>query len=306
MPIRLSLLLLVALLTAGCGQDRPASTTEPPASHGGAAPSPRTESPLRFVPSPIGKIVLKWNTEALYEKAGLPDFTGESLLAYSPAPFPRTPPEFTYAIQSSPGAEQGLYLERFPEDGKSVRATLTRVDADLKPLADEPIVTTLTADPRSEQDVLHKLPFRAAVILPAGTEALYTLVTELVDPTGKASDAVVSVVYVPGKTVNAFLGTDKDVYHAGDSMQLKIVNNGPTNLTFGRMYLLEKQDGDAWTPLNADTVWTLEGYTSTPENHSDQLVKLDGLAPGTYRISKDVSLEQADYRTTLSKTFTIE
>lgn len=305
MKIRLALILLVALSTAGCGQNQPAaSSTEPPASSSAAVPA--TESQLRFAPSPIGKIVLKWNTEDLYGKVGMPDFTGETLLAYSPDQFPRTPPETTYAIQSSPGAEQGLYLQRFPEGGQSFRATLTRVDADFRPLAVEPIVATITADPRSEQDVLHKLPFRAAVTLPAETEALYTLVTELVGKGGAASDAVVSVVYVPGKTVNAFLGTDKDVYHAGESMQLKIVNNGPTNLTFGRMYLLEKQDGDAWTPLNADTLWTMEGYTSTPENHSDQLVKLDGLEPGTYRISKDVSLEQADYGTTLSKTFTIE
>lgn len=305
MKMRLALILLVALSTAGCGQNQPAaSSTEPPASSSAAAPA--TESPLRFAPSPIGKIVLKWNTEDLYGKVGMPDFTGEALLAYSPDQFPRTPPETTYAIQSSPGAEQGLYLQRFPEDGRTVRATLTRVDAELQPLGEAPIVSALAADPRNEEDARHKMPFRTAIDVPQQTEALYTLVTELVEPDGTASDAIVSVVYVPGKTVNAFLGTDKDAYHAGDSMQLKIVNNGPTNLTFGRMYLLEKQDGDAWTPLNADAVWTLEGYTSTPENHSDQLVKLDGMEPGTYRISKDVSLEQADYRMTLSKTFTIE
>lgn len=304
---RWTVLLLAAALTSGCGSDS-ASMPYPKVGDSATPSQSQThaESQLRFQASPVGKIVLKWNTQQLYEKAGLPDLTGETLLGYVPDDFPRELPETTYAIHAGPGEEQGLYLDRFPEDGRAVRAKLTRVDADFNPVGDPPIVSELDGDPRSEKDALLKMPFRAAVRLPERTDALYTLATELLEADGSVSDAVVSVVYVPGPIVNAFLATDKDVYRAGEQMELKVVNNGPTNLSFGRMYLIEKQDGDAWTPINGESVWTLEGYSLTPEGRSEQPVKLDGLKPGAYRISKDVDADHADFGVTLSKTFRIE
>ncbi len=305
MNIRWTALLLAVALTTGCGSGSVAES-QPKAEGAATRPQTQTDSQLRFQASPVGKIVLKWNTQQLYEKAGLPDLTGETLLGYVPDDFPRKLPETTYAIHAGPGEEQGLYLDRFPEDGRAVRAKLTRVDADFNPVGDPPVVSELDGDPRSEKDALLKMPFRAAVRLPEQTDALYMLTTELVEGDGTVSDAVVSVVYVPGKIVNAFLATDKEVYHTGEQMELKVVNNGPTNLAFGRMYLLEKQDGDAWTPLNADAVWTLEGYLLSPEGRSAQPVKLDGLKPGAYRITKDVDADHADFGVTLSKTFRIE
>ncbi|MFC5468237.1 immunoglobulin-like domain-containing protein [Cohnella suwonensis] len=294
--------LVLSVLLAGC--DRNVSAPSPDKAPIASAPA-AADSSLNFKATADGKIILKWNTRDLYEKLGLAPQSGAKLRAYSPDQFPRVSPDVTYAFHSKPGEDQGMYFQRFPADG-AIRATLTRVDADFRPIDDNPLVSTVTHDPRSAKDVVHKFPFRVHVPLPSDVDALYAMRTELVEKDGTVSDSVINVFYVPGKAVNATLATDKETYAPGDTLLLRLTNGGPTNLGLGSMYLLEKKADDGWTKLNAEANWTLEGYTSTPENDFTQKIKLDGLSVGTYRISKSVGAENADFGVTLSDTFEIK
>lgn len=292
--------LIFSALIAGCDQQTSTSSkgTEP-------INSVVKESQLNFSKSADGKVVLKWNTRELYEKLGLNPQSGVQLRALLPDQFSRTSPETTYAIHSKPGEEQGLYLQRFPDD-KTVRATLTQVDANFKPIGDDPIVTKVTHDPRGTKDIVHKLPFRIKVPTPQKSDALYTLLTELLEKDGTVSDSVIYVIYVSGKVINAELKTDKEVYAPSETLHLQISNNGPTNLSFGVMYLIEKKGNDKWIPLNDHSSWTLQGYSSTPESDFTQNIELADLKAGTYRISKSVGVDGAEYGVSLYDTFEVK
>lgn len=254
--------------------------------------------------APHEKKILRWTKKEVLEKLGDPTHTGESFEAYLPLGFRSSTPETVYAIFSKPGAEQGVYIENFPVD-KHFRVTLSQVDHHLKKI-DEIAVKEYLNDTRNEQDIIHKLPIRMAVFLPEKKDALYSLVTELIEENGEVSDSMLSLICVPGDEINAVLTTDKKVYNLNETMTLKLTNYGPTWLSFGVMYLLEKEENGVWVPVNGDWVWTLEGYNATPENDFTQVIKLDQFGPGKYRITKHVDVTEGDYGTALTDTFEIK
>lgn len=251
-----------------------------------------------------------WPTRDVYESIGHPFQSGTKLQALLPDQFPKNSQEITYAFQTAPNQDQGLYFQHFPTD-KTIRTTLTEVDAELRPIHTlPPNVQTLSADPRSDEDIVHKFPFRAEVVMPEKPDSLYSLLTELVEKDGSVSDSIVQIYYIPGKVIHAEMSTDKAVYTAGDELQLKITNHGPTNLTHhGRMYDLEIKKGDNWKVLNkkAVTYMTLEGYAPITVGSYSQNIKLpDNLQPGTYRIVKSVGADLTNYGTTLSVAFEVQ
>ncbi|MDQ6421289.1 hypothetical protein RB620_17835 [Paenibacillus sp. LHD-117] len=217
--------------------------------------------------------------------------SGETLRALFPSQFDNHAPEFTYAFHSAPKEDQGLYFQQFPTN-KKIRTTLTEVDAELNPNGDlAPNVRTLSADPRSSKDIVRKFPFRIETVMPETTDALYILLTELVESDESVSDAIAQVYYIPGKVIHAELSADKPVYSPGDELQLKTINHGPTNLAHhGKLYDLEKQSSDGWKQMNErPTAMTLEGYLPIPVGEYTQNITLpEDLAPGTYRIVKHI------------------
>ncbi|KIL34549.1 hypothetical protein SD71_18925 [Cohnella kolymensis] len=302
---KLFALLLLTTLITGCERNG-TSTPEPSASADQIAAKGIS---LQFVKSPDGNIELKWPTKDIFEKIGHPIQSGEKLRNLFPDQFPRKSPEATYAFHTRPSEEQGLYFQYFPAD-KQIRATLTEVDAKFKPIGLPPNVHTVSVDPRSNKDIVHKLPFRVNVIMPEKTDALYTLLTELVEKDGTVSDSIVYVYYVPGKFINAKLETDKKVYAPNDNLQLKITNHGPTNLAHGGRYDLEKKEQNGWVLLNGMKKATSiadVGYSAYTVGEFTQNIKLpDDLKPGTYRITKSVGADKTDYGIKLSVAFEVK
>jgi hypothetical protein len=251
------------------------------------------------------KKILKWSNKEIDDRTGHPTtHTGEQLRAYFASQVPSA--ETLIAIHSKPGEEQGVYLQEFPI-GKQIRVTLTQVDNNLKNIG---VVAekTYIKDFRNGEEIRRKFPFRMGLILPQKKDVLYTLLTEMIEENGIVSDSIISVIYVPGNEINAMLTTDKKVYTSDESIKLKLINRGPTWLSHGVMYLLEKQENGSWVsmmPANGDWSWTQEGYTTTPERDYTQDIKLDRFGPGKYRISKDVGVEKGDSGATLTDTFEI-
>ncbi|MHA6482377.1 immunoglobulin-like domain-containing protein [Paenibacillus sp. strain BS8-2] len=264
---------------------------------------------LQLQPSPEGNYELQWPTREVFERIGQPYQSGDTLRALSPSQFDNHAPEITYAFHSAPMEDQGLYFQQFPTNQK-IRTTLTEVDADLKPLGDlAPNVLMLSADPRNNKDIVRKFPFRMETVMPETSDALFILLTELVDQDGSVSDSIAQVFYIPGKVIHAELSTDKRVYSPGDELQLKTVNHGPTNLSHhGKLYDLEKQNPDGWERINEPpTAMTLEVYLPIPVGEYTQNITLpEDLQPGAYRIIKRVGADLTQYRTDLSAAFEIQ
>ncbi|MCA0756916.1 hypothetical protein KP806_17800 [Paenibacillus sp. N4] len=296
--------LLLAVLTTGCLANENAVHTPSEASTADGVS-------LHLVQSPEGNYELKWPTRDVFEKIGHPFQSGDKLRALFPDQFQRNSPEITYAFHTEPSEDQGLYFQHFPTD-KQIRTTLIEVDAQLNPHNTlSPNVHTLSADPRGNKDIVHKFPFRVDAVMPEKTDALYILLTELVEKDGSVSDSIVQIYYIPGKVIHAEISTDKTVYTPGDELQLMITNLGPTNLTHnGKRYDLEKKNKDGWELLNErkpGTSMTLEGYSPITVGDYTQNIKLpDDLKPGTYRIVKSVGADLADYGTELSVTFEVK
>ncbi|KIL35052.1 hypothetical protein SD71_15430 [Cohnella kolymensis] len=288
--------LLISISIIGCGH-------RPNVENHSAEPVNMTSNES----APQEKKMIKWTKKEISEKTGYPLHSGEQFRRYLPPGFvygPASSEETVYAAQSRPASEQGVYLQAFPVD-KHIRVTLSEVDNSLRK-TDEITVKEYLKDTRNEKDIIHKIPIRMAVFLPEKKDVLYTLVTELVEENGKVSDSIISIIYVPGDEINASVSTDKEVYSWNETMNLKLTNNGPTWLSFGVMYLLEKEDNGVWTPINSDWVWTLEGYSVSPESDFSQAITLDMLKPGKYRISKHVEITEGDYGVELSDTFEIK
>ncbi|TFE25168.1 immunoglobulin-like domain-containing protein [Cohnella luojiensis] len=93
------------------------------------------------------------------------------------------------------------------------------------------------------------MPTRLGLLLPQKKNVLYTLRTELIETDGTVSDSIMSIVYVPSDTINATLTTDKEVYSSDETVVLTVSDLGPMNLSFGVMYLIEKEDNGAWVPI---------------------------------------------------------
>lgn len=296
--------LLLTVLTAGCFANENAV-------HNPAEVSTADGISLHLVLSPERNYELKWPTRDIFKKIGHPFQSGDKLRALFPDQFQKNSPSITYAFHTAPSEDQGLYFQHFPTD-KQIRTTLIEVDAQLNPLNTlSPNVHTLSADPRGNKDIVHKFPFRVDTVMPEKTDSLYILLTELVEKDGAVSDSIVQIYYIPGKVIHAEISTDKTVYAPGDELQLKITNQGPTNLTHnGKTYDLEKKNNDGWELLNerkSGMSMTLEGYAPIAVGDYTQNIKLpDDLKPGTYRIVKSVGAYLSDYSTKLSVTFEVQ
>lgn len=206
-------------------------------------------------------------------------------------------------MHSKPGEEQGAYIEEFPI-GKQIRVILTEVDNNLKKrrvVAEK----MYKEDVRSADEIRRKIPFQISIIVPQKKDILYTLLTELIEEDGKASDSIIGVIYVPGDEINAMLTTDKQVYTSDESLQMKLIDYGPTWLFHGGSYLLEIEENGAWVPLNNKGTATLEGHTTSPGRDYTLEIKLDKYAHGKYKISKSVGVEKGDFGATLTASFEI-
>src|SRR5690606_20759194 len=89
-------------------------------------------------------------------------------------------------------------------------------------------------------------------LLPNEENVSYILSVEIMKD-NQVEDTRISFIYVPAKEMNASLSTDKTVYDKSNtSATLKLENYGPTFLTFGKAYTVEKKVNDKWRIVPLD------------------------------------------------------
>jgi len=275
---RFAILLLLAL-TQGC------STAIHPVGIG--APSE-----LQDVPSAIGDVTAV--RRPLYEpnRNGIDDWAGKTEYAEKTDKWFKT----GFAISAGtmlPGEEMVVSIDRSVRDSLKYRYRLTERDAALH------LVAVL------KEAITTSNEFRAA--LPAKEGALYLLSAEVLNEQGEAEDTLLSLIEVPEQQLNARLFTDKDAYHANESVTLHLENFGPTALFFGLDYTLEVYEGGAWRALRFDNVAVPAlGVSLSPgETYDQPLVLAERLPPGLYRAAKSFDAEGTKLEATLAAPFLI-
>ncbi|MCD6373264.1 MAG: hypothetical protein J7L37_06950 [Thermococcus sp.] len=103
---------------------------------------------------------------------------------------------------------------------------------------------------------------------------------------------------------------DREVYHAGETATLTIINNGSETLLVGVAYKLYRLEGGEWREVPLGLTFTMIGYMIPPGGNWSQRIglvtsvkgeselgTLAPLPPGKYRIEKTVTIDRGRCRT---------
>lgn len=143
--------------------------------------------------------------------------------------------------------------------------------------------------------------------LPKAENMVYVLSVEVLGQQGQVEDTMVSMLYVPIPEIHAKLTTDKKVYSSSDEQAtISLTNDGPTFLASGESYTIEKKVNHTWKVVPLDIGFEDIGILINPGNTYDQIMALDQLSPGEYRVIKTFNTDGLDLSATLSAGFTIE
>lgn len=142
--------------------------------------------------------------------------------------------------------------------------------------------------------------------LPHVENTSYLFSMEVLDVNGKVEDTLVGFIYVPKLEMNAEMRMDQDVYsQSDDEATLTLENSGPTILSFGEGYVIEKKVNDSWktVPLNYDHIDI--GIYMDPGDHYEWTIGIAQLDSGHYRTVKTFSAGGLDLTATLAAEFKI-
>ncbi|WP_457751637.1 immunoglobulin-like domain-containing protein [Thermococcus sp.] len=111
---------------------------------------------------------------------------------------------------------------------------------------------------------------------------------------------------------------DKTTYHAGERLNISIINNGGETLLVGSFYRLYRLKDGKWVEMPLGFSFTGIGYQIGPGQNWTQTIplmvarngKLEPLPPGRYRIEKTViidmgALRKEEHEITLSAEFEV-
>ncbi|KUH34669.1 hypothetical protein APY94_00330 [Thermococcus celericrescens] len=97
---------------------------------------------------------------------------------------------------------------------------------------------------------------------------------------------------------------DREVYHAGETVTLTIINKGNETLLVGSFYRLYRLEDDGWQEIELGLTFTMIGYMIPPGGNWTQRIPLaiivkgksafgtlEPLPPGRYRIEKTVTID---------------
>jgi len=141
-----------------------------------------------------------------------------------------------------------------------------------------------------------------------GAPAFYRFGVLIRDEDGGVFGKLVSTLYVPRQELNAELSLNKKEFRSVETLELTILNEGPTTLFFGVDYTAEYLGDDgvwreaSWLYPNA---WISIGISLQPGKAYNQSIELFPVLAGTYRISKEVSAEGTNISRTLTESFTV-
>src|SRR5699024_7705715 len=120
--------------------------------------------------------------------------------------------------------------------------------------------------------------------LPDKENVAYLLSMEVLDQHGQVEDTLVGVLYVPFPEMNAKLTTDKEVYQRSDEQATIILENfGPTFLSLGKSYSIEKKVENEWKVVPLDLAFEEIGIFLDPADAYEQTMDLKPLTSGEYR-----------------------
>ncbi|MRX72647.1 hypothetical protein GJU40_10860 [Bacillus lacus] len=142
--------------------------------------------------------------------------------------------------------------------------------------------------------------------LPDKEGALYLLSAEVLDLNYGVEDTLLTLVEVPLQAINAKLYTDKEEYRSYDSLILQLENFGPTTLSFGVDYSIEKFENGLWKSLVFENMgFASIGIEVQPHDIFEQPVDLPRLPQGKYRIVKSFSADGTKLDATLAADFEV-
>jgi hypothetical protein len=149
---------------------------------------------------------------------------------------------------------------------------------------------------------------KLTVQLPEKTGVLYTYSQEALGENDEVLDTDVAVFYVPPKEFNARIYTGKEVYDASDTMKVHVENWGPTQLDFGKPYILEKRTFGTWKNVSGQQAFEDIGYRLEPQNTYTQEIDLEPfhLSSGQYRVVKEFEAVKAEITKQLAAKFEIQ
>lgn len=143
--------------------------------------------------------------------------------------------------------------------------------------------------------------------LPKQENKIYVLSMEILDQQSKVEDTMVSMIYVPIPEINARLVADQQTYSTSDKQAtVTLKNDGPTFLSIGESYVIEKKVNGSWKVVPLDIGFEDIGILINPSDTYDQTIDIDQLTSGEYRIIKKLITDGLDLSATLSAEFTLE
>lgn len=143
--------------------------------------------------------------------------------------------------------------------------------------------------------------------LPDQENMAYVLSLEFLDQQGQVEDTMARMIYVPTPEINAGLATDNKTYLSADEQAtITLQNDGPTFLTIGESYTVEKKVNDNWKVVPLDIGFEDIGILINPGDHYEQTMDIDQLRPGKYRVMKTLYADGLDLSATLATEFTVK
>lgn len=184
---------------------------------------------------------------------------------------------------------------------RDVRIQLTVLAADYTK-GEQIIEETVSIDTLSDQEKIY------SGILPETTNISYLLSAEVLNENGEIEDTKLAMIYVPEPEINARLSMDEDIYGQTEQEATLVVENfGPTILTLGQNYSIEKKVNDSWRKVPLDMAFIAILYSVGIGKEHEQIVDLSELNEGEYRIIKDIMAQDfPDLAAKLAVEFTIE
>lgn len=145
-----------------------------------------------------------------------------------------------------------------------------------------------------------------ATELPNDENRAYLLTMEILNEQNEVEDILGNAIYVPAPEVNVSWKADQESYSSEFQADFVLYNAGPTVLTLGTYYSIEKKVGEEWRTVPLDMAFQDIGIVLTPGQQYDQPVKIEGLDEGFYRVVKTVNAEGVDSAIDLAAEFRIE
>ncbi|MUV38349.1 hypothetical protein JNUCC1_02187 [Lentibacillus sp. JNUCC-1] len=142
--------------------------------------------------------------------------------------------------------------------------------------------------------------------VPTERDSSYVFSVQVLRENGLVEDTLVSYIHVPVKEVNAALTIDQTNFStSADEAHIKMENDGPTVISLGKYYQIEKRVDETWRVVPLERSFNDIGIAVEPRGNYEQTVPIDDLPPGTYRVVKTIWIDGFEEECDLAVEFEI-